>query len=263
MASADSGDPRDIDQLYQLPLSEFTQARNELAKRFSGDEAKRVKRLAKPGIVPWTVNQLYWQARPMWDGLLASGAELRTAQVAALQGTASAAGGLRTATDAHRKRLADALREAHRLARAAAVNPPADPLARMLEALSLAPHPAGDIGRFTTIVLPAGLEALAGIQPGAVRSRSSNAAPAPDSQRQTPAPLLDPAAERRRLQREEVALKAREKARDEEIRRLRRALDHAVTREADARSALDRARADVRALESQLAELGAVTGTGR
>ena len=31
-----------IDDLYQLPLGEFTGARNALAKSLSGDEAKRV-----------------------------------------------------------------------------------------------------------------------------------------------------------------------------------------------------------------------------
>ena len=50
-------------QLYQQPLSAFTAARNALAKTLSGAEAHRIKRLAKPTVVPWTINQLYWRAR--------------------------------------------------------------------------------------------------------------------------------------------------------------------------------------------------------
>ena len=41
-----------IDDLYQLGLSEFTSARNALAKSLSGAEAKRVKALPKPTVVP-------------------------------------------------------------------------------------------------------------------------------------------------------------------------------------------------------------------
>ena len=53
-----------IDDLYKLPLAEFTAARNALAKSLSGDDAKRVKALAKPnaravgGETRW-----YWRAR--------------------------------------------------------------------------------------------------------------------------------------------------------------------------------------------------------
>jgi hypothetical protein len=52
----------ELDRLYGLPLEEFTAARNELASRLRGegrrDEAEEVKRLAKPTLVAWTVNQL-------------------------------------------------------------------------------------------------------------------------------------------------------------------------------------------------------------
>jgi hypothetical protein len=47
-----------VDELYQLPLDEFTAARNALAKSLKGEEAESVKRLQKPTIVPWAVNQL-------------------------------------------------------------------------------------------------------------------------------------------------------------------------------------------------------------
>ena len=40
-----------IDELYALPLADFTAARNALAKTLKGDEAAAVKRLEKPSVV--------------------------------------------------------------------------------------------------------------------------------------------------------------------------------------------------------------------
>ena len=42
-----------IDALYALPLADFTEARNALAKSLPGEERARVKRLEKPTVVPW------------------------------------------------------------------------------------------------------------------------------------------------------------------------------------------------------------------
>ena len=67
-----------IDELYALPLAEFTAARNALAKTVKGDDATRVKRLEKPSLVPWAVNQLYWRERRTYDRLIASGEALRS-----------------------------------------------------------------------------------------------------------------------------------------------------------------------------------------
>lgn len=50
------------DDLYGLPLEEFTQARNALAKSLKdegrADEAARVKKLKKPPVSAWAVNRL-------------------------------------------------------------------------------------------------------------------------------------------------------------------------------------------------------------
>ena len=74
-----------IDELYQRPLAEFTASRNALAKTLTGADAQRVKRLAKPTLIPWTINQVYWTARSVYDHLLDAGAEVRRAQIAALE----------------------------------------------------------------------------------------------------------------------------------------------------------------------------------
>jgi hypothetical protein len=106
------------------------------------------------------LNQLFWKARPTYERLLKSGDALRKAQIAALKGRGS---DVRRASEAHRKALADAVREATRLAAAEGSRPGADDLARMLEALSLAAtHPEWP-GRLTAVLQPAGFEALAGV----------------------------------------------------------------------------------------------------
>ena len=58
-----TADDAKVDELYQLPLATFTAARNALAKTVKGADARRIKQLAKPTVVPWTVNQLYWHSR--------------------------------------------------------------------------------------------------------------------------------------------------------------------------------------------------------
>jgi hypothetical protein len=149
-----------IDDLYRLPLAEFTGARNALAKSLTGDEAKRVRKLEKPTVVPWAANQVYWRARSTYDRLMKSGEKLRAAQIAALEGRAA---DVRAASEAHRRAIADAVAEAERLSAGAGAKPSPDALARTFESLSLATHPPETPGRLTDALQPAGFEALAGI----------------------------------------------------------------------------------------------------
>jgi hypothetical protein len=149
-----------IDRLYQLALDEFTAARNTLAKSLTGSDAAAVKKLVKPTVVPWAVNQVYWRARPVYDRVLKSGEKLRAAQIASLEGRKA---DVAAASDAHRRAIGDAVREAGRLTAGAKARPDADTLSRTFEALSLRPTPAEPHGRFTSELQPAGLEALAGI----------------------------------------------------------------------------------------------------
>ena len=152
----------EVDELYRQPLSDFTRARNALAKTLGGDDAQRVRALEKPTAVAWAVNQVFWRARAAFDRVMKAGGELRKAQVAALQGKAA---NLRTASDAHRRAIADAVAQAERLAAESGSKPSADALARTFEALSLAASPPQPPGRLTDALQPAGFEALAGITP--------------------------------------------------------------------------------------------------
>jgi hypothetical protein len=238
-----------IDDLYRLPLSEFTTARNALAKTVKGDQAARVKRLEKPTVVPWTLNQLYWRERKTFDRLIAAGRALRDAQIAALKGKG---GDLRAAASDHRAALADAVATATQLAAQAGAHPQAEPLSRMLEALSLAPELPPNVGRLTDVIQPAGFEALAGVTPVAQAAR-------PDHTRAPEQPSTSgagrTAGKAASAARASVAAAVAEKRRAEEAAAARRAAlaaVHAGERTLDrARAALARADAHADAVRQQ------------
>src|SRR5690349_11176374 len=104
------GSDEQIDQLYQLPLDEFTAARNALAKE-SGDNA--IKKLEKPNLAAWAVNQLYWHERKLYDEVIKTSTQVRTAYKQMLAGKSADvkaaevfhAEAMRKAKDAIRKML--------------------------------------------------------------------------------------------------------------------------------------------------------------
>ncbi|MFN7914137.1 MAG: hypothetical protein U0Q55_02270 [Vicinamibacterales bacterium] len=238
-----------IDQLYAIPAAEFVAARNALAKTLRGDDAARVKRLEKPTVVPWSVNQVYWHHRDIFERLMAAGRALRAAQVAALQGTPA---DLRAASAAHRAALSTAVSTAESFASRSGVSPSADALGRMFEALSLAAQPPGDPGRYTEVVAPAGFEALAGITPVAASPLPAVTA---SHEKPVPAKRLSPAAERKRLQEEAAAARA---AADRAIAEARRRLKDAEEQEARVRAQVDLARQQLHRTEASLQDARAL-----
>ncbi len=81
----------EVDRLYQeVSLDEFTATRDALARelRRSGDRAAadEVKRLRKPSLAAWGLNQLSRAHRRPLDRLLAAGERLRKAQQQLLEG---------------------------------------------------------------------------------------------------------------------------------------------------------------------------------
>jgi len=153
---------RQIDDLFQLPLAEFTRAKNALVKTVRGADATRVRTLEKPTVVAWAINQVYWRARHTFERLMKAGERLRAAQIGALTGKSA---DLREAGDAHRKALAGAVKEAERIASEAGSRPSPDALMRTFEALSLAKERPEHPGRLSDALQPAGFEALAGVKP--------------------------------------------------------------------------------------------------
>ena len=162
----------ELDELFMLPLAEFTAARNSLAKQLKqagrGNDADFVKALAKPPISAWAVNQLYVKHRDAFDRLLATGERFRQAQTSRGAGMA----GMREVLNERREALSDLSDLAAALLSDAGHNPSHDTIRRItttLEALS-AYSPVSDgprPGRLTHDVDPPGSESLASFGPGA------------------------------------------------------------------------------------------------
>ena len=183
----------EVDELFKLPLAEFTDARNALAKRLKqngrANDANLVKTLTKPSVSAWTVNQLYWHHREEFDTLLAAGQRVRKAQVS---GSSSKLADMRAALDARREALIELSELASSLLRDAGSNPSLDTLRRItttLEAISaLVDGPT--LGRLTQDVDPPGFESLTSFMAGTGTTtatqparKTSQPAPAAASQR--------------------------------------------------------------------------------
>jgi hypothetical protein len=80
----------ETDELYSLPLDEFTSARNELEKRLrkdgQRDEAADVKALRKPTVPAWALNQVARQRSDEVSDLIDAGRQVREAQDELLAG---------------------------------------------------------------------------------------------------------------------------------------------------------------------------------
>jgi hypothetical protein len=161
----------DVDALFQLPLTEFTAARNALAGRLkkAGDaaEADRIKAIGKPSVPAWAVNQLFWKHRIAFDRLLDAGERFRKAQTAQLAGKST---DLRAPLEERRTALSELSAHAARLLAEAGNTGAPDTMRRItttLEALSTyagipdTPQP----GRLVDDVQPPGFEALAALVP--------------------------------------------------------------------------------------------------
>jgi hypothetical protein len=116
MASVEEDRDAQADALYALPLDEFTAARDELARRLrragERDGAAEVKRLRKPSVAAWALNQVRRNDPGRADELLEAGRRLREAQERLLAG-----GGrepLQEAAGEERRLVGELAREAER-----------------------------------------------------------------------------------------------------------------------------------------------------
>jgi hypothetical protein len=157
----------ELDELFRLPLTEFTAARNALAGRLKksgrSNEADFVKSLTKPPISAWAVNQLYWEHREAFDELIESGERFREARTS---GLARKAVNMRDALESRREALSHLSDLAATLLQDAGHNPSLDTIRRVtttLEAMSAyASTPDSPrAGRLTQDVDPPGFESLA------------------------------------------------------------------------------------------------------
>jgi len=156
----------EIDALFRLPLADFTSARNTLVARLKKErrqnDAERVKLLTKPPISAWAVNQLYWNHRDAFNGLIATAKRFGPARIAAK------AAGMRDSLDARREALTELSDLATAVLRDAGHSPTQDTLRRIvttLEAISAyALLPDGPTpGRLTQDLDPPSFESLASL----------------------------------------------------------------------------------------------------
>lgn len=163
----------DVDRLYQLPLAEFTAARNELAKK-SGPDAAAIKALEKPNIAAWAVNQVFWTKRKIYDALVAASEKVRAAHVKQLSGKSADVAAAEAAHHAAVKAAAD---EARRILADAGDPATTATMNAVIETLQTLPT-HDEPGKLTRPLKPLGFEALAGFVPG-VRAPKPFPAPPP------------------------------------------------------------------------------------
>jgi hypothetical protein len=180
----------DLDALFQLPLAEFTGARNALAARLkkNGREnekanAVKVKALGKPSISAWAVNQLYWDQREEFDQLIALGERFHKSQ------KSGKVAEMRTTLDARREALTELSELAASLLRDAGHNPAPDTIHRItttLEGISVyASRSDGPpLGRLTNDVDPPGFESFSGYVPSATKQKAGGGRQSADGRKQ-------------------------------------------------------------------------------
>jgi translation initiation factor IF-2 len=238
-----------IDDLFQLPLDQFTQARNTLAKA-SGKDGAAIRQLTKPPLAAWAVNQLYWQDRATHDELIDAANEMRRTHKAIIEGKR---GDLRSAGREHELAIEKALKSALALLKES--GHPVTEATRQSILNTLRALPADEpAGRLTKTLAPGGFEMLAGISPAAAPKR-----PAKQEEAKKPARGKDDGNAQREAARareeraaaERAVRDADQKARHAEFEAARAARDaaKAARRLEEAQKALDEAKAELEAAE--------------
>jgi hypothetical protein len=217
------------DDLYGLPVEEFTQARDELAKelRKAGkkEAADEVKSLRKPSVSAWAVNQAVRRSPQETKALVRAGDELRKAQRGVVSGRDPAQ--LRDATTAHR-RLVEELTEEARAAleeRGAAAAATVTRVAQTLRAASIDKEASKALtaGTLAEDVEQAGFGPLLSAVPSGTRPKGRRAAEpastpkAAPKPKPPPKPKPDPNAPKRKRLEEQLA-KAQARVRELEER---------------------------------------------
>lgn len=248
---------QDVDRLFELPLEEFTAARNELARRLKSDgdtpAADEVKRLAKPSVAAWTINQLARQQKAAVRALLAAAANLREAQEQALQSKGDAGAVLRQAQEEERRAIRGLTHQAQQILEDAgrpASSSVLDRISSTLRAAAVSDVGRGalETGRLSGDVKPSGFDVLAGLELTDASSRQTS-------------PARDELAERRRekKEREQRRRQLKERARklEAEARAAEQEADRAERAATAARGVAEKKRSAADAAEQELEGLDA------
>lgn len=239
-ASAKADLDGELNELYGVPLAEFTAARNDLAKRLKAEgraeEADEVKALRKPTVAVWLANTLARERELDVQRLRKAGEALAQGQAGAASGGSSDAFVEARKEEQHAlSRLGDAARELAR--REGASGTAADRALATLRAASLTEEGRELLrtGRFTEELELPGFEALAGL----VTPVKKSAAPKDDKAARRKA--LSEARERlKELRAEERELDAAARDAEREAAKLRRQAEQASERVAEAEADLEK-----------------------
>lgn len=246
----------DVDELFALPLDEFTSARNALAKTLKqdgdADAAEQVRALPKPSVAAWTVNQLARREPDAVRTLLNVAARLRSAQERSLRGERTAdelraaqaeerdvirlltRSGEAVLRDAGRPASGTTLERVASLLRAAAVDDPGRTALRE--------------GRLAGDVEVSGFDAFAGLKlpPKRGRSRARTGDDLAERRRRK----REAAQRRKRLEKQVLELTSRAEAAERDATRARREADDAEAAAVRLREEADAAVAELEAADS-------------
>lgn len=233
----------EADDLYALPLEEFTKARNELAKRLDDPSIKELK---KPSVSAWAANQLARKREVDVRRLLRAGERLEQAQRGMVGGGAQDAfvEAQREERDAVRRLRSEAaqiLRDADHPASDATL----ERLAGTLHAAAATEEGRTALrgGRLTEDLEPLGFGALQGVVPKS-GGRGKRAARPPAPKRRPDRRLEKARAELTAARDEAEATEKEAKAAEREADRARRAADRAAERLARLESRVKELRRD-------------------
>ena len=165
---------RELDTLYDLPLEEFTQARNDLAGRLrkahQSEAATEVRSLKKPSVVAWAANRLAREEPKLTAALLEAGERLRETQQRALAGNAKQEE-VADAASAEREAIRSLLTAARRHFGDRATSAHLDKLSQTLRAAAVdeAARRLLERGRLTEELKAVGFGPLEAVKPAARR----------------------------------------------------------------------------------------------
>ena len=240
----------ELDELFALPPSEFTAARDALAKGLRADgrveDAAQVKKLRRPTVPAWAINQVARRHADALAELIEAGDAVAAAQRRALSGVRDS--GLRDASHRRRELIDQVWKAAAALLREAGVEPAPhrQAVADTLEAASLDEAAAGVVtaGRLSAqLPPPSGFGAVAGLSlvPPEAKEEAQ-----PEAEESPPDPDAEARARREALAEAQRLFEEHERAAATLDRRAAEARQAALRKNAEAERLETRAR-DVRA----------------
>jgi hypothetical protein len=238
---------RELDELYGLPLEEWTRVRNDLAARLKkahqAEQAEQVRSLRKPSVVAWAVNQLARREPKRVEALLRAGERLRAAQEQALRGRAAASdvnAAARAERDAVRD-LVSAARDVLEEAGHAASPATLDRVSQTLRAAAV-DEQARELltrGRFDEELKGVGFGTLTAVKPAAARPRTDELKAARDRVKELRVEARRLASEARETETEAARAERDAASARERAQAKREEAEAAATKLADAEAALN------------------------